>query len=487
MASVTKDFHRLLKRVGKLTDGQATIADIDRDEGLLQKFHVILQPNAGLYKNGKFKFEVTLTKDYPDSPPVVWCHTDIYHPNIDPTGECYGETLTNVCLNVLEHGVWSRSFGLEGAILGLLFLMHNPNLSDPLSPYFEGSDNDESFAENVKKYMAGEEFDDISFETDFCVKDGILITEQRTVTSEIKDESVNMAEGQVEDLKIVNDVISVTNTKSINSDERTADESKHFVLNSFVNGATNELQEETTRCSLSEQDIIKEKDSEFDKELDSKPNSETDKNTDGLDDLAADEKCNDDECSKCDIELVSIDGECVLLINSSIQETNSATETSTSDSASVDTNTKGGDNVGTQENTEIKTETGILCNDENIAKDDSCLDTIAVPFETNASCNTDNTAKVDLDLDATNVKTESKDSCITEASLKEDYEDSAINDMSPVLNPPLQLNCKQHYLDGDSLSNEVKCGCGTWYMIRSAFSKIVHTIGHNKLYRDIGI
>ncbi|XP_045204751.2 uncharacterized protein LOC123557380 [Mercenaria mercenaria] len=485
MASVAKDFHRLLKRVGKLTDGQATIIDIDWDEGLLQKFHVILQPNAGLYKNGKFKFEIKLTQDYPDLPPEVWCYTDIYHPNIDPTEDCYCETSTNVCLNVLENGVWSRSFGLEGAILGLLFLMHNPNLSDPLSPYFEGSDNEESFAENVKKYMAGEEFDGISFETDFCVKDGILITEQRTLISETKDESVNMAEGQKEDLKIVNDVIPVLNTESINDDGRAAEESKHFVLISSVNGATNDLQEETNKCALSEQDIIKENNSEiFDKELDSKPNSETDKNTDGLDDPATGEKCNDDECSKCDIELVNIDGECVLLINSSTQETNSTTETpTTSDSASIDTNTAGDDNVGTQENTEIKTETGILCNDENIAKDGSYLDTIAVPFETIASCNTDNTVKVDLDLDATNVKTE----CIAEASLKEDYEDSDINDMTAVLNPPLQLNCKQHYLDGDSLSNEVKCGCGTWYTIRSAFSKLVYTLGHNKLYRDIGI
>lgn len=59
MASVTKEFHRLLKRVNRLTDRQVTIAEIDWDEGNLECFHIVVQPNDGLYKNGKFKFDVS--------------------------------------------------------------------------------------------------------------------------------------------------------------------------------------------------------------------------------------------------------------------------------------------------------------------------------------------------------------------------------------------------------------------------------------------
>ena len=58
MASVSKEFHRLLKRVGKLTDGQASIADIDWDDGELKNFYVTITPNSGYYKSGRFRFEV---------------------------------------------------------------------------------------------------------------------------------------------------------------------------------------------------------------------------------------------------------------------------------------------------------------------------------------------------------------------------------------------------------------------------------------------
>lgn len=125
-----------------------------------------------------------MTAGYPEIPPIIWCHTDIYHPNIDPTNEYYDKDSTNVCLNLLATGVWNRSFGLEGTVLGLLFLMHNPNLDDPLSPYI-GPEDFDIYRENVRKYMADEVFDDIArFKKDFCVKDGVLIEDMEPVTSD---------------------------------------------------------------------------------------------------------------------------------------------------------------------------------------------------------------------------------------------------------------------------------------------------------------
>ena len=94
----------------------------------------------------------------------MFCITDIYHPNID-TSDMFSTSDPNVCLNLLDSRKWSRKFGLEAAVLGLVFLLHNPNLSDPL---FSDIERDkETFEKNVKKYMRGEDVDGRSFAADF--------------------------------------------------------------------------------------------------------------------------------------------------------------------------------------------------------------------------------------------------------------------------------------------------------------------------------
>ena len=110
--------------------------------------------------------QIEVPSDYESNePPKVFCETDIYHPNIDTTDDEYDTSGSNVCLNLLDRGTWNRKFGLEGAVLGLVFLLHNPNLEDPLAPDIE---NDlEVFEENVKLYMRGEEVDGRCFSADF--------------------------------------------------------------------------------------------------------------------------------------------------------------------------------------------------------------------------------------------------------------------------------------------------------------------------------
>ena len=112
-----------------------------------------------------YLFQIILPCDYEgDDPPEVFCETDIYHPNIDSTEIEYAGS-SNVCLNLLDSGTWSRKFGLEGAVLGLIFLLHNPNLSDPLAP--DIARDEENFEENVKKYMRGEDVEGRIFTADF--------------------------------------------------------------------------------------------------------------------------------------------------------------------------------------------------------------------------------------------------------------------------------------------------------------------------------
>ena len=86
------------------------------------------------------------------------CLTNIYHPNIDPT-DCDD----NVCLNIFNE--WLPCYGLQDCIQGLLFLLHNPNLTDPLSPYFDAFYDEEEFAKNVRKSLMGEVVEGATFDT----------------------------------------------------------------------------------------------------------------------------------------------------------------------------------------------------------------------------------------------------------------------------------------------------------------------------------
>jgi len=64
MPGSAKELHRLMRRVGKLTDGQASVKDIDWDGGSFEKFTVVIQPNSGFYKGGIFDFQVRITFIY---------------------------------------------------------------------------------------------------------------------------------------------------------------------------------------------------------------------------------------------------------------------------------------------------------------------------------------------------------------------------------------------------------------------------------------
>lgn len=56
------------------------------------------------YAGGKFVFEIKMFSDYPFSPPGVFCHTPIWHPNIalgrtPPTKNAWRD---NVCFDLID-------------------------------------------------------------------------------------------------------------------------------------------------------------------------------------------------------------------------------------------------------------------------------------------------------------------------------------------------------------------------------------------------
>ncbi|XP_045433355.1 NEDD8-conjugating enzyme Ubc12 isoform X2 [Pipistrellus kuhlii] len=60
----------------------------------LLNFKLVICPDEGFYKSGKFVFSFKVGQGYPHDPPKVKCETMVYHPNIDLEG--------NVCLNILS-------------------------------------------------------------------------------------------------------------------------------------------------------------------------------------------------------------------------------------------------------------------------------------------------------------------------------------------------------------------------------------------------
>ena len=94
----------------------------DKDD--IMNFKIEISPYDGHYKDGTFIFDVKVPKSYPHEPPKVLCETQVFHPNIDMEG--------HVCLNILRED-WKPVLTINSIIMGLQFLMLEPNADDPLN------------------------------------------------------------------------------------------------------------------------------------------------------------------------------------------------------------------------------------------------------------------------------------------------------------------------------------------------------------------
>lgn len=94
------------------------------DPADVMNYKIIVKPDEGFYRGGKFTFDLRIPNSYPFDPPKLKCETSIYHPNIDREG--------NVCLNILRED-WKPVLSISAIIHGLLFLFYEPNPEDPLN------------------------------------------------------------------------------------------------------------------------------------------------------------------------------------------------------------------------------------------------------------------------------------------------------------------------------------------------------------------
>ncbi|XP_064635539.1 NEDD8-conjugating enzyme Ubc12-like [Lineus longissimus] len=138
---------RVTKDLAELTLPKTCQTEFHDPDDLLN-FKLIICPDEGIYRNGRFVFSFNVGQGYPHEPPKVKCDTRIYHPNIDLEG--------NVCLNILRED-WKPVLTISSIIYGLQVLFTEPNHEDPLNK--EAAEllrtNRRLFEQNVAKAMAG--------------------------------------------------------------------------------------------------------------------------------------------------------------------------------------------------------------------------------------------------------------------------------------------------------------------------------------------
>lgn len=101
-----------LPDINELTLPKTCATDFPDPDDLLN-FKLIICPDEGFYKGGRFVFNFRVGPNYPHEPPKVKCETLVYHPNIDLEG--------NVCLNILRED-WKPVLTINSVVYGLQYL-----------------------------------------------------------------------------------------------------------------------------------------------------------------------------------------------------------------------------------------------------------------------------------------------------------------------------------------------------------------------------
>ncbi|KAI6379945.1 NEDD8-conjugating protein ubc12 [Pyricularia grisea] len=147
---------RVQKDLSELYLGTTMKTEFPDPDDILN-FRLIIEPDEGMYRGGRFTFDFKINQNFPHEPPKVLCEQKIYHPNIDLEGK--------VCLNILRED-WKPVLNLNAVIVGLQFLFLEPNASDPLNKDAAEDlrSNREGFKRNVRTSMGGGAIKGISFD-----------------------------------------------------------------------------------------------------------------------------------------------------------------------------------------------------------------------------------------------------------------------------------------------------------------------------------
>eukprot|EP00708_Paratrimastix_pyriformis_P006508 GAFH01005825.1.p2 GENE.GAFH01005825.1~~GAFH01005825.1.p2 ORF type:complete len:115 (-),score=7.21 GAFH01005825.1:91-435(-) len=86
---------------------------------------MIVGPRDTAWEGGLFQLRITFTDRYPEQPPQIRFVTEIFHPNVFPSG--------HICLDVIQQ-MWSPIFTVNSILVSIQSLLTDPNPSSPANP-----------------------------------------------------------------------------------------------------------------------------------------------------------------------------------------------------------------------------------------------------------------------------------------------------------------------------------------------------------------
>jgi ubiquitin-conjugating enzyme E2 M len=140
----------------KTLETLSNIIFIPSPDNDLFSFTIAITAEEGYWKGGTCSFCFDIPQNYPFKAPKIKCIERIYHPNVDSEGR--------VCLSLLRED-YSPALSLEHFVQGLLFILYNPNFSDPLEEHIAllYQTNPKQFVRNVKSSLRGTVIDRVAY------------------------------------------------------------------------------------------------------------------------------------------------------------------------------------------------------------------------------------------------------------------------------------------------------------------------------------
>jgi ubiquitin-protein ligase len=130
----------MLKKSGLLSQIGCSAGPI-RTKGIYDMFKwkaLMRAPKNSPYDGYLYQFEIEFPKDYPNSAPIVFCKTNMYHMNISTGGK--------VCVSSVKDE-WGKAKNISTVLLSIFIIFSKPN---PGSPY--RSDIAELYRDNFQEY-----------------------------------------------------------------------------------------------------------------------------------------------------------------------------------------------------------------------------------------------------------------------------------------------------------------------------------------------
>ncbi|KAJ2201466.1 ubiquitin-conjugating enzyme E2 S [Coemansia sp. RSA 518] len=94
------------------------------EEQITEIHATILGPPSTPYASGEFRVRLTISDDFPNTPPTGTFVTKIFHPNVSERGE--------ICVNTLKRD-WQKHYGIEHVLVTIKCLLIYPNPESALN------------------------------------------------------------------------------------------------------------------------------------------------------------------------------------------------------------------------------------------------------------------------------------------------------------------------------------------------------------------